>query len=95
MERQIGLAAGMADVSGFALSPIPLPRSGTRFVAAMKIVWLGEVVSIAAMEVAMDLVVDDPGGMRRGMTLLHSRAGSPSASRRLRATSPHYWPTAG
>lgn len=70
---RIGLAVALAYVSGFALTLVPLLRGGMRFRQALQIVWIGEAVSIAAMEIAMNLVDYHLGGMRRGMTLLHSQ----------------------
>lgn len=68
---RIGLAVALAYVSGFVLTLIPLLRGGMRFGRAFQIVWVGEAVSIAAMEIAMNVVDYHLGGMRRGMTLLH------------------------
>jgi len=61
----------LAYLSGFALTLYPLMRGGMAFRQAFKIVWIGEVVSIAAMEVVMNLVDYHLGGMRRGMSLMH------------------------
>ena len=73
IDMRIGLAVTLAYVSGFALTLIPLLRSGMRFDRAIQIVWVGEAVSIAAMEIAMNVVDYHLGGMRRGMTLLHTQ----------------------
>lgn len=69
----IALAVVLAYLSGFALTLIPLLRSGMRFAEAFKIVWVGEAISIAAMELVMNVVDYHLGGMRRGMSLLHAQ----------------------
>lgn len=68
---RIALAVVLAYLSGFTLTLYPLMRGGMAFRQAFKIVWIGEAVSIAAMEVVMNLVDYHLGGMRRGMTLMH------------------------
>lgn len=68
---RVALAVMLAYLSGFTLTLYPLMRSGMAFRQAFKIVWIGEAVSIAAMEVAMNLVDYHLGGMRRGMSLMH------------------------
>ena len=57
------LATALAYVSGFALTMWPLLRSGMAFGAALKIVFAGEAVSIGVMEIAMNLVDWQMGGM--------------------------------
>jgi hypothetical protein len=57
------LATMLAYVSGFALTLWPLLRGGTAFGAALKIVFVGEAVSIGVMEVAMNVVDYGMGGM--------------------------------
>ena len=69
----IALAVVLAYASGFALTLIPLMRSGMRLAQAFKIVWVGEAISIAAMELVMNVVDYHMGGMRRGMSLLHTQ----------------------
>lgn len=60
----IGLAVFLAYVSGFTLALIPIMRrESLSLTAAMKVVWLGEAVSIAVMELAMNGVGYWMGGM--------------------------------
>lgn len=68
---RVALAIVLAYLSGFTLTLYPLMRGGMAFRQAFKIVWIGEAVSIAAMEVVMNLVDYHLGGMRRGMSLMH------------------------
>lgn len=63
------IAAGVffAYVFGFALALIPLVRRMDMSVGeAMRVVWLGEAVSIAAMEVAMNGIDYAVGGLQAG-----------------------------
>lgn len=69
----IALAVVLAYSSGFTLTLTPLIRGGMQFRQAFKIVWVGEAVSIAAMEIVMNIVDYYMGGMRRGMSLLHAQ----------------------
>ena len=69
--KTIALAVTLAFICGFALTLIPLMRRGLRFAQAWKIVWIGETVSIAVMELVMNLVDYQLGGMQAGMSLLH------------------------
>ena len=58
------VATALAFTSGFALTLIPLMRGrGLSFSQAWKIVWLGEIVSITVMEVAMNFTDYHMGGM--------------------------------
>lgn len=57
------LATVLAYASGFALTLWPLLRHGMRFVPAMKMVFVGEAVSIGVMEVVMNFVDYGMGGM--------------------------------
>lgn len=66
----ITLAVALAFVFGYLLTLVPLLRSGVAFATAMKIVWLGETISIAAMELVMNVVDYAMGGMQAGMSLL-------------------------
>ena len=51
----IVLAFGLAYVSGFTLALFPLIRkAGLDLKGAMRVVWLGELVSITVMEIAMN-----------------------------------------
>ena len=69
--KTIALAVTLAFICGFALTLIPLMRRGLRFAQAWRIVWIGETVSIAVMELVMNLVDYQLGGMQAGMSLLH------------------------
>lgn len=62
----IMLATTLAFISGYALTLIPFVRHGTPLRAALKTVWLGELVSISAMEVAMNVADYQLGGMAAG-----------------------------
>lgn len=60
-------ATVLAFISGFALTLIPLTvRGGMPVMQALKLVWLGETVSIGTMEVAMNAVDYVVGGMTAG-----------------------------
>ncbi len=53
----IALAVVLAYVSGFAMALVPvMKRAGLGLAAAMRVIWLGEAISIAVMEIAMNLV---------------------------------------
>jgi hypothetical protein len=69
--QTITLAVVLAFLSGFALTLTPLVRGGLSLSAAFKIVWLGEAISIAVMELVMNVVDYQLGGMATGMSLLH------------------------
>lgn len=61
----IGLAVALAFVSGMALAVLPLLRDmGLK--RALAAVWLGEVVSITVMEIAMNGVDYALGGVQSG-----------------------------
>ena len=66
----IALATVLAYISGFTLGLVPVMRSrGLSLVAALKIIWLGEAISIGVMEVVMNAVDYRMGGMA-AMTIL-------------------------
>lgn len=67
----ITLAVTLAFLFGFALTIIPMMRRGLGFMQALRIVWLGELVSISVMELVMNVVDYQLGGMGPGMSLLH------------------------
>lgn len=67
----IALAVTLAFVFGFTLTIVPMVRRGMTVAQAFRIVWLGELVSIAVMELAMNVVDYQLGGMGPGMSLLH------------------------
>lgn len=60
------LATSLAFASGYALTLIPFVRQGVPLMRALKTVWLGELVSISAMEVAMNFTDYQLGGMAAG-----------------------------
>lgn len=69
---ELGLAAGaiitlatvLSYVSGFTLGLVPLMRErGISVAAALKIIWIGEAISIAVMEIAMNVADYLMGGM--------------------------------
>jgi hypothetical protein len=57
------LATALAYVSGFALGLLPLIRRGMSFAQALRTIWLGEAISIAVMELAMNFTDYHMGGM--------------------------------
>ena len=60
-------ATVLAFISGFALTLIPLTlRGGMPILQALKLVWLGETISIGVMEIAMNAVDYWVGGMTAG-----------------------------
>jgi hypothetical protein len=62
--QTITLATLLAYATGMTLGLIPVMRSrGVGVAAAFRIIWLGEVVSIGVMELAMNLVDYQMGGM--------------------------------
>lgn len=61
--QTILLATTLAYVSGFTLGLLPLVRQGMRFAKALRTIWLGEVISIAVMEIAMNFTDYHVGGM--------------------------------
>jgi hypothetical protein len=60
----IALATVLAYLTGMTLGLLPVMRSqGIGLVAALRIIWVGEVVSIGVMEVVMNFVDYQMGGM--------------------------------
>ena len=60
----IVLATTLAYLSGMTLGLIPVMRSrGVSLLGALKIIWLGEVISIGVMEIVMNFVDYQMGGM--------------------------------
>ncbi len=60
----IALAPSLSYVSGITLGLIPVMRDrGLGPLAALRIIWIGEVISIGVMEIAMNLVDYHMGGM--------------------------------
>ena len=63
----VALATALAYASGITLGLIPVMRGrGLSALAALKIIWIGEVVSIGVMEIAMNLADYSMGGMGAG-----------------------------
>jgi hypothetical protein len=62
--QTIALATILSYASGIALGLLPVMRSrGRGFLDALRIIWIGEVVSIGVMEIAMNMVDYGMGGM--------------------------------
>lgn len=60
----IALATTLAYVSGFALGLLPVMKSrGLSLLDALKLIWLGEAISIGVMEIVMNAVDYQMGGM--------------------------------
>jgi hypothetical protein len=60
----IVLATVLAYISGMTLGLVPVMRSqGVGLLGALKIIWIGEVISIGVMEVVMNFVDYQMGGM--------------------------------
>jgi hypothetical protein len=60
----IALATGLAYLTGMALGLVPVMRSqGIGLAAAFRIIWVGEVISIGVMELVMNYVDYQMGGM--------------------------------
>ncbi|MEO9600220.1 DUF4396 domain-containing protein [Parasphingorhabdus sp.] len=64
------LATSLAYLSGFTLGLLPVIRDqGKTFMQALKLIWLGEVISIGVMEIAMNATDFYMGGMTAGSLL--------------------------
>ena len=58
------LATALAYLSGMTLGLVPVMRNrGVGFRKALRIIWIGEVISIGVMEIVMNLVDYHMGGM--------------------------------
>jgi len=58
------LATTLAYISGFTLGLVPVMKGrGLSLLAAFKLIWLGEAISIGVMEVVMNAVDYQMGGM--------------------------------
>lgn len=68
----VSLAVVLSFFSGFALTLIPMLRRGFSFADSFRTVWLGELISISTMELVMNLVDYEMGGMR-GVSLTSGR----------------------
>ena len=61
------LATTLAYISGFTLGLIPVMKNnGKTMVEAFRIIWLGELISIGVMEIAMNATDYAMGGMQAG-----------------------------
>lgn len=59
------LATMLAYISGFTLGLVPvIRRQNKRFLEALRLIWIGEAISIGVMEVVMNLVDYSVGGMQ-------------------------------
>ena len=66
----IVLATTLAYLSGMTLGLVPVMRNQNKtFFAAIKLIWVGEVVSIGVMEIAMNAADYAVGGMQAGSIL--------------------------
>lgn len=66
----IVLATTLAYISGFTLGLVPVMRSrGLSLLAAFKLIWLGEAISIGVMEAVMNWVDYEMGGMAASTVL--------------------------
>jgi uncharacterized membrane protein len=60
----IALATGLSYLSGMTLGAVPVMRSqGIGLGEAFRIIWVGEVISIGVMELVMNAVDYQMGGM--------------------------------
>ena len=60
----IGLATLLAYISGFTLGLLPVMRRQNKtFWQALKLIWIGEAISIGVMEIAMNAADYYAGGM--------------------------------
>ncbi|MCG8380502.1 MAG: DUF4396 domain-containing protein [Proteobacteria bacterium] len=65
--QTILLATFLAYISGFTLGLVPvMKREHVSFIQALKMIWIGEAISIGVMEIAMNLVDYYAGGMQAG-----------------------------
>ena len=65
----VALAVALAFLFGMGLAILPLLSKGLSFGAALSTVWLGEVVSISVMEIAMNATDWAIGGVQAGSLL--------------------------
>ncbi len=63
--QTMGLATGLAYISGFTLGLRPVMRDLDKtFFQALRIIWIGEIISIGVMEVVMNGVDYSVGGVQ-------------------------------
>jgi hypothetical protein len=67
----MALATVLGFASGYALGLRPLVKQGLSWLAAFKTIWLGETISIAAMEFAMNFTDYHVGGVQAASILDH------------------------
>ncbi|MEK6807197.1 MAG: DUF4396 domain-containing protein [Pseudomonadota bacterium] len=60
----MALATALGFASGYALGLWPLVKTGLSWAQAFKTIWLGETISIAAMELAMNFTDYHVGGVQ-------------------------------
>jgi hypothetical protein len=60
----MALATLLAFISGYTLGLLPLVRLGKTWSEAFKIIWLGETISIAVMELVMNFTDYHVGGVQ-------------------------------
>ena len=66
----IVLATTLAYLSGMTFGVVPVMRNQNKtFLEALKLIWIGEVVSIGVMEIAMNAADYAVGGMQAGSIL--------------------------
>lgn len=64
------LATTLAYISGFTLGLLPVMRDQKKtFLEALKLIWIGELISIGVMEIVMNAVDYGVGGMQAGSIL--------------------------
>ena len=67
------LATALSYLSGMTLGLIPVMRSqGVGLLEALRIIWIGEVISIGVMEIVMNFVDYQMGGMSASSVLAWS-----------------------
>lgn len=59
----MALATVLGFLSGYSLGLVPLVRQGMSVGEAFRVIWLGETISIAAMEFAMNFTDYHVGGV--------------------------------
>lgn len=68
--QTIALATALAYISGMSFGLVPVIRhQGKSFLEALRLIWLGEVISIGVMEIAMNWADYVVGGMQAGSIL--------------------------
>ena len=60
----MALATFLAFLSGYTLGLLPLVREGKGWMEAFRIIWLGETISIAVMELVMNFTDYHVGGVQ-------------------------------